>query len=166
MMKAVRTSETSVNFNVTTQRYIPEDSKLHTRRRENLKSHIFLFISPPWVLHASPIPFSLIWSSVYWKREVKIERRNNWFSLKMKFKIIEPSSFQYSLAMKMAVFWDVAPCHPLEIYRRLRGPYCLHNHGNRPETSVNFCETTRSITPADSLLHILRRKNLKSYLLP
>jgi hypothetical protein len=29
-----------VNFNVTTRRYIPEDFKLHTRRRENLKSHI------------------------------------------------------------------------------------------------------------------------------
>jgi hypothetical protein len=27
---------------VTTRRYIPEDSKLHTRRRENLKSHIIL----------------------------------------------------------------------------------------------------------------------------
>jgi len=39
MMEAVRVSETSVNFNVTTQRYIPEDSKLHTRRRENLRSH-------------------------------------------------------------------------------------------------------------------------------
>jgi hypothetical protein len=38
-MEAVRTSETSVNFNVTTRRYIPEDPKLHTRRRENLKSH-------------------------------------------------------------------------------------------------------------------------------
>jgi hypothetical protein len=29
MMEAVRTSETSVNFNVTTRRYIPEESKLH-----------------------------------------------------------------------------------------------------------------------------------------
>jgi hypothetical protein len=29
MMEAVRTSETSVNFNVTTRHYIPEDSKLH-----------------------------------------------------------------------------------------------------------------------------------------
>jgi hypothetical protein len=44
MMKAVRTSETSVHFNVTTRRYIPEDSKLHTRRRENLKSHNIYFI--------------------------------------------------------------------------------------------------------------------------
>jgi hypothetical protein len=30
--------ETSVNFNVTTNHYIPEESKLHTRRRESLKS--------------------------------------------------------------------------------------------------------------------------------
>jgi hypothetical protein len=40
MMEVVRTSETSAKFNVTTQRYIPEDSKLHTHHRENLKSHI------------------------------------------------------------------------------------------------------------------------------
>jgi hypothetical protein len=39
MIEAVRISETSVIFNVTTRRYIPEDSKLHTRRRENLKSY-------------------------------------------------------------------------------------------------------------------------------
>jgi hypothetical protein len=40
MMQPVSTSETLVNFNVTTRRYITEDSKFHTRRRENLKSHI------------------------------------------------------------------------------------------------------------------------------
>jgi hypothetical protein len=39
MMEAVRTSEMSVNFNVTARRGIPEESKLHTRRRENLKAH-------------------------------------------------------------------------------------------------------------------------------
>jgi hypothetical protein len=39
MMEAVRTSKTSVN-NYFTLQYIPEDnSELHTRRRENLKSH-------------------------------------------------------------------------------------------------------------------------------
>jgi hypothetical protein len=38
-MEAVRTSETSVHSNETTLRYISEDSKLHTRRCENLKSH-------------------------------------------------------------------------------------------------------------------------------
>jgi hypothetical protein len=45
MMEGVRTSETSVNFNVATWRYIPEDSKLHTRRLENLNSYrIFIYL--------------------------------------------------------------------------------------------------------------------------
>jgi hypothetical protein len=39
MMEAVRTSETSVIY-FTTWQHIPEDSKLHTRGRENLKSHM------------------------------------------------------------------------------------------------------------------------------
>jgi thiamine phosphate synthase YjbQ (UPF0047 family) len=40
MMEAVRTSETSVDNHFTWQ-YNPEDSsEHHTRRRENLKSHI------------------------------------------------------------------------------------------------------------------------------
>jgi hypothetical protein len=37
--EAVSISETSVNFYQTTLRNIPEDSHLHTRRRENLKFH-------------------------------------------------------------------------------------------------------------------------------
>jgi hypothetical protein len=40
MMDAASTSETSANFYQTTRRYNPEDSHLHTRRRENLKSHL------------------------------------------------------------------------------------------------------------------------------
>jgi hypothetical protein len=40
MMKAARTSETSVKFHQTTLRNNPQDSHLHTRRRENLKSHL------------------------------------------------------------------------------------------------------------------------------
>jgi hypothetical protein len=41
-MEAARTSETSVG-NYFTRQYIPEDnSELHTRRRENLKSHTVL----------------------------------------------------------------------------------------------------------------------------
>jgi hypothetical protein len=39
MMEAVRTSETSIYFNQTTWRYIPESCRLYARRRENLKSH-------------------------------------------------------------------------------------------------------------------------------
>jgi hypothetical protein len=40
MMEAASASETSVNFYQTTGRNNPEDSRLHNRRRENLKSHI------------------------------------------------------------------------------------------------------------------------------
>jgi hypothetical protein len=38
MMEATRTSKTLVNFYQTTRCYNPEDSNLHTHRRENLKS--------------------------------------------------------------------------------------------------------------------------------
>jgi hypothetical protein len=37
IMEAVSSSETSVNFCHTARRNIPEDSHLHTRRRENMK---------------------------------------------------------------------------------------------------------------------------------
>jgi hypothetical protein len=40
-MEAARTSETSVQIRLRPRKYIPEDkSELHTRRRENLKSHM------------------------------------------------------------------------------------------------------------------------------
>jgi hypothetical protein len=46
MMEAASTSETSVNFYQTTRRNIPEESQLHTRRSENLISH--LNHNPSW----------------------------------------------------------------------------------------------------------------------
>jgi hypothetical protein len=39
MMEAACTCETSVNVYQTARRKNPKDSHLHTRRRENLKSH-------------------------------------------------------------------------------------------------------------------------------
>jgi hypothetical protein len=50
MMEAARTSETSVDIELRTPQYIPEDSELHTRRRENLKSHIFHSCLPNQIL--------------------------------------------------------------------------------------------------------------------
>jgi hypothetical protein len=44
MMEAARTSETSVDIQLRTWQYIPEDSELHSGRRENLKSHIESFV--------------------------------------------------------------------------------------------------------------------------
>jgi hypothetical protein len=43
MMDAARTSETSVDIDVRKRQDIPEDSELHTRRRENLKFHCNVF---------------------------------------------------------------------------------------------------------------------------
>jgi hypothetical protein len=42
-MEAASTSETSVNFYQTPWRNNPEDSHLHTRRREKLKSNKIYF---------------------------------------------------------------------------------------------------------------------------
>jgi hypothetical protein len=39
-MEEARTPETSVDIQLRTRQYIPEDSELHTRLRENLKSHM------------------------------------------------------------------------------------------------------------------------------
>jgi hypothetical protein len=44
MMEAERTSETSVDIQLRTRQSIPEDSELHTRRRENLKSHVLYVV--------------------------------------------------------------------------------------------------------------------------
>jgi hypothetical protein len=57
MMEAARTSETSVDIHLRTRQYMPEDSELHTRRRENLKSHIYKLLCT-----AQDI-FSIIWGS-------------------------------------------------------------------------------------------------------
>jgi hypothetical protein len=44
MMEAVNTCETSTDFYQTTWRNIQEESHLHTRRRENLKSHSIMIL--------------------------------------------------------------------------------------------------------------------------
>jgi hypothetical protein len=37
-----------------------------------------------------------------------------------------------AVSMKMNVFWVVAPCSLVEVYRRFRGACCLHHQGDRP----------------------------------
>jgi hypothetical protein len=44
-MEAVQTSEAVVNSHQSTRRYNPEDSHLHSHRRENLKKSIKKFIA-------------------------------------------------------------------------------------------------------------------------
>jgi uncharacterized membrane protein YgcG len=54
-MEAARTSETLVNFYQTTRRYNPEDSHLHTHRRENLKSYL------PFATSVNIITINMSW---------------------------------------------------------------------------------------------------------
>jgi hypothetical protein len=71
---------------------------------------------------------------------------------------------------KMTVFWVVAPCSLVEVYRRFRGSCFVHHQGDdlmmeaggTSKTSVNFYQITRRNNPEDSHLHARRRENLKS----
>jgi hypothetical protein len=70
--------------------------------------------------------------------------------------------------MKVAVFWVVAPCSLLEVYRRFRSACCLHyiatmmEAASTSETSVNFCQNTRRNNPEDT--HLLLLKYFQRYL--
>jgi hypothetical protein len=57
-------------------------------------------------------------------------------------------------SMKMTVFWYIAPCSLVEIDRRFRGAYCLHNQGSAP---------TRRNIPEGCHVHTRCRENLKSH---
>jgi hypothetical protein len=64
--------------------------------------------------------------------------------------------------MKIAVFWVIAPCSLLDVYRRFRGACCRHHQGNvwrmdiagTYETSVNLYQSARRNSPDDSHLDI------------
>jgi hypothetical protein len=49
-MEVAHTSQTSVSIQLRIWQYILEDSELHTRHRQNLKSHAPHFVSPSVIL--------------------------------------------------------------------------------------------------------------------
>jgi hypothetical protein len=53
--------------------------------------------------------------------------------------------------MKMAVFWVVAPCSLVEVYRRFIA--LMMEAASTSETSVNFHQTTWRNNSEDSHLH-------------
>jgi hypothetical protein len=69
-MEATNTSETSVNFFQTTRRNNLEDSHLHTRRHENLKSHHVYRYSPlrqKWICLFTQPKYHVFKHSQTWK---------------------------------------------------------------------------------------------------
>jgi hypothetical protein len=70
--------------------------------------------------------------------------------------------------MKISVFWAVAPCCLVAVYRRFRGTCCLLialmiEVASTSETSVNFYQTTRRYNREERHLYTRRCENLKSY---
>jgi hypothetical protein len=61
----------------------------------------------------------------------------------------------------MAVFWVVAPCSLIEVYRRFRGACCLHQGD---ALMMEAASAARRNNPEDSHLHSRRHENLKSHL--
>jgi hypothetical protein len=61
-----------------------------------------------------------------------------------------------AVTMKMAVFWVVAPCRLVRVYRRFEGLYSLHHQGlMTSETLLNSYQSTRRYNPEDGHLYIL-----------
>jgi hypothetical protein len=54
--------------------------------------------------------------------------------------------------MKMAAFWDIAPCSLVDIDRRFRAIALMMEALSTSETSVNIYQTTRRNVPEDSEL--------------
>jgi hypothetical protein len=64
-MEAARTSETLVNFYQTTRCYNPEDSNLHTHRRENLKSYCSWYVPHKNLINSWMIQCFSKWIRLY-----------------------------------------------------------------------------------------------------
>jgi hypothetical protein len=48
--------------------------------------------------------------------------------------------------MKMAVFWDIAPCSLADIKLCFKGAYCLHQQGNEHSSSTTLHGATSQKT--------------------
>jgi hypothetical protein len=71
--------------------------------------------------------------------------------------------------MKMTVFWDIAQCSLVEVYRHFKGACCLHHQGmimeaaGTSEMLVNFYWITWCNIPEGTHLHTDLCKNLKCH---
>jgi hypothetical protein len=54
---------------------------------------------------------------------ISIEVWSKYSSYLVRFEVLT------AVSMKMAVFWAVAPCSLVEVYRRFTGASCLHHQG-------------------------------------
>jgi hypothetical protein len=101
MMEAARTSETSVDIQLRTRQYIPEDSEIHTRRRESLKCHMYHITSIAILLLNSNVTIIII--------ILNIKITNKGYNIKIN--VYRPG------LLRRAVFW---------LCKRFVGANCFH----------------------------------------
>jgi hypothetical protein len=91
-------------------------------------------------------------------KEDKIGRREE---RKLKGRRLRKKQKEHKEPVKMDVFWVVTPYSLVEFtdVSEMLAVSIIRAH--RPETSVNFCQTTRRNNSEDSHLHTRRRENLK-----
>jgi hypothetical protein len=59
--------------------------------------------------------------------------------------------------MEMAVFWDVAPCSLVEVYRHFRGAYYLHHQGEEyQDGKYSYCEFFRLVPFLQLAIQVLK----------
>jgi hypothetical protein len=79
------------------------------------------------LIYSHPMPFSHLQQN---RNVVRGKTGPTWF---VRFQVLKATS------IKMAVFWDVAPCSLIDNGRRFRGTYCLH----RRSVSTRLHEATQ-----------------------
>jgi hypothetical protein len=71
--------------------------------------------------------------------------------MSLKFQVLTAAS------MKMAAFWDVAPCRLVQIVLRFRGPYCLYQQGPEGRGSLHLKQSVTLTIEAVSTFETLVR---------
>jgi hypothetical protein len=67
---------------------------------------------------------------VHQSRFSEVQFRKDLFSLVVATKQTVRSQVLTAASMKFRVFWDALPCSQIDVDRRFRGAYCLHQQGD------------------------------------
>jgi hypothetical protein len=94
----------------------------------------------------------------------QINRTNHWIMVNWLNVLSECYTFRPTLlikqVIKMTVFWDVAPCSLVEVYRRFTSAYCLHH-----KSLIVLMMEAISISETSTRLHCATSQKIVIFLL-